>query len=92
MSQQIINIGSLPNDGTGDPLRIAYQKINTNFDQLFSAAGQYVSKIIAGGGVTVDPPSGYGIVTLSLYQDLEIDGQNAEIINPDQLIVDGGNA
>ena len=38
MSQEIINIGTLPNDGTGDPLRVAYSKINNNFTNLFSTA------------------------------------------------------
>jgi hypothetical protein len=36
MSQQIINIGVLPNDGSGDPLRTAFNKINNNFSELFS--------------------------------------------------------
>lgn len=36
MSQQIINIGALPNDGTGDPLRTAFEKINNNFTELYS--------------------------------------------------------
>lgn len=36
MSQELINIGTLPNDGEGDPLRVAFQKINNNFTQLFS--------------------------------------------------------
>lgn len=35
-SQEIINIGTLPNDGTGDPLRTAYAKINNNFSNLFT--------------------------------------------------------
>lgn len=35
-SQEIINIGALPNDGTGDPLRTAFAKINNNFTTLFS--------------------------------------------------------
>jgi len=35
MAQQIINIGTLPNDGSGDPLRVAFQKINNNFTELF---------------------------------------------------------
>ena len=41
MTQQIINIGSSANDGTGDPLRTAFNKINTNFTELYSkgAAG-----------------------------------------------------
>lgn len=29
-----IDIGSLPNDGTGDPLRVAFDKINSNFEEL----------------------------------------------------------
>lgn len=36
MAQEIINIGTLPNDGEGDPLRVAFQKINNNFTQLYS--------------------------------------------------------
>jgi len=31
---ELINIGELPNDGTGDPLRVAFQKINTNFESI----------------------------------------------------------
>jgi hypothetical protein len=38
MSQQIINIGVLPNDGSGDPLRTAFNKINNNFAELFSTS------------------------------------------------------
>tara|TARA_R110000868_G_scaffold5171_2_gene31902 strand:- start:8 stop:640 length:633 start_codon:yes stop_codon:yes gene_type:complete len=34
--QEVIDVGSLPNDGTGDPLRIAFQKVNNNFSNLFS--------------------------------------------------------
>ena len=36
MSQEIINIGTSANDGQGDPLRVAFQKINNNFTQLYS--------------------------------------------------------
>lgn len=37
MTQEIINIGAVPNDGEGDPLRTAFQKINNNFTQLYSS-------------------------------------------------------
>jgi hypothetical protein len=37
-NQEIINIGTLPNDGEGDPLRVAFGKINNNFTTLFSTA------------------------------------------------------
>ena len=92
MPQQIINIGTLPNDGTGDPLRLAYGKINDNFDELYAAASQYVSRIIAGSGVTISPTSGFGDVTINMSQQLEVDGEGANVINPQQLIVDGGTA
>ena len=37
-----VNIGSAPNDGSGDPLRDAINKLNQNFallNQLFSSNG-----------------------------------------------------
>jgi hypothetical protein len=36
MTQQIIDTGALPNDGSGDPLRLAFDKINNNFANLFA--------------------------------------------------------
>jgi nitrogen fixation protein len=43
MAQQVINIGSAPNDGTGDQLRTAFDKCNDNFTELYAGSG--------GGGV-----------------------------------------
>lgn len=37
MAKQTINIGSTANDGTGDPLRTAFDKVNDNFDELYAA-------------------------------------------------------
>lgn len=36
MVQQTINLGTVPNDGTGDPLRTAMDKVNDNFTELYS--------------------------------------------------------
>jgi hypothetical protein len=36
MAQLTINVGSAPNDGLGDPIRTAYQKCNSNFNELYS--------------------------------------------------------
>ncbi len=36
MAKQTINIGSVANDGTGDPLRSAFDKVNDNFDELYA--------------------------------------------------------
>lgn len=35
MAQQIVNIGTIENDGTGDPLRTAFDKLNDNFSELY---------------------------------------------------------
>ena len=39
MTKQIIQDGIIPNDGQGDSLRTGAQKINTNFDELYTALG-----------------------------------------------------
>ena len=36
MALEVIQVGSAPNDGTGDPLRTAYIKCNTNFAEIYS--------------------------------------------------------
>ncbi len=40
MAQQSINIGSAANDGTGDPLRTAFDKINDNFTELYGSTAE----------------------------------------------------
>ena len=39
MARQTINIGTNANDGTGDPLRTAFDKINDNFLELYGTDG-----------------------------------------------------
>lgn len=39
MARKIINLGTSPNKGDGDPLRIAMTKINDNFDELYNELG-----------------------------------------------------
>lgn len=38
MAQQTINIGAVANDGTGDQLRTAFDKINSNFTEVYQSA------------------------------------------------------
>jgi hypothetical protein len=70
MTQYVINIGALPNDGTGDPLRTAFNETNLNFNQIF-AAGPVLSNVqIANNtilttntnGNLVLAPNGIGVV------------------------------
>ena len=35
MTKQVINTGTVANDGTGDGLRTAFTKVNSNFDELY---------------------------------------------------------
>lgn len=37
MPQKIIAIGTHPADGSGDPIRVSFDKINQNFTELYSA-------------------------------------------------------
>ena len=39
MAKNVINRGSLPNDGTGDNLRLGAEKINSNFTEIYTAIG-----------------------------------------------------
>ena len=45
MAKQIINIGASANDGTGDPLRNAFDKTNDNFNELYLALGSSTNPI-----------------------------------------------
>lgn len=43
MARQSINLGTSPNDGTGDTLRIAMDKVNDNFVELYNNGSQNIS-------------------------------------------------
>lgn len=67
MTQQIINIGSVANDGSGDPLRTAFSKTNDNFTELYS---------------TVTPISGsvFKIPSLSTTEIANVAAQNGDMV------------
>lgn len=59
MAQQNINIGSSANDGTGDPLRTAFDKTQDNFTELYAAIAalsniDILSVSTAGGTITLN--------------------------------------
>ena len=70
MSQQTINVGTLPNDLTGDPLRTAFTKVNQNFTELYPhgylVASLPVSNVLVGTRLYVTDalaPSYFGTLT-----------------------------
>lgn len=80
MAKQTVNLGSSANDGTGDPLRTAFDKINDNFDELYlystAAAGNNIT--ITGNTIASDntngniilDPNGTGRVVLATASEL----------------------
>lgn len=48
MAKQTINVGATPNDRSGDSLRSAFQKINTNFTELYTSLGLDVAPLNLG--------------------------------------------
>ena len=65
MAKQTINIGSSANDGTGDPLRTAFDKVNDNFNELYSATG-------AGSGQNISI-SGQSIISDNSNGNIQLD-------------------
>ena len=75
MAQQTINIGATANDGTGDQLRTAFDKVNDNFIEVYtelggsslsniSFSGNTVSTDDTNGNLTLDP-NGTGTIILA---------------------------
>jgi len=48
MAKQAIGIGSSANDGTGDPLRDAMDKVNDNFNEVYALFGNGTTLAISG--------------------------------------------
>ena len=96
MAKQIINIGSAPNDSTGDPLRTAFSKINNNFDELYSEVGNSNFRFSQNtmttteGNINIAPADGAAVVTGSQTQ-VYISAANASIdMDTGALVVAGG--
>ena len=50
MAKQDLNLGATPNDGTGDPLRDAMDKVNDNFLEVYNALGGSTPTTIVNSG------------------------------------------
>ena len=45
MAKQTINIGTTANDGNGDQLRTAFDKVNDNFDELYAIDSSTIQSV-----------------------------------------------
>ena len=60
MAKQSINIGSSANDGTGDQLRTAFDKVNDNFDEVYAAI-----TVDSNSDVVIDSAAAYGNIKVN---------------------------
>jgi len=104
MARQNINIGSSANDGTGDPLRTAFDKINDNFVELYGTDNDIntldanldvnnfeITTGVTNGDITVTP-NGTGSIKLGAmkFNGTTLSSDDSTIININEgLIVDG---
>lgn len=97
MAKQVINIGTAPNDGTGDPLRTAMQKIISNFDELYDADDDAFSGLYTD---LVNAPTLFANTDIDLHLNsasantgdiLSWTGSDWDYINPSTLGGGGGS-
>jgi len=104
MARQGINIGSSANDGTGDPLRTAFDKINDNFVELYGSDNDIntldanldvnnnqITTGVTNGDITVTP-NGTGSIKLGAmkFVGTTMSSDDSTIININEgLVVDG---
>ena len=104
MARQAINIGSSANDGTGDPLRTAFDKINDNFVELYGTdndintldANLNLNNFVITTGITngdmTFTPNGTGSIFLGSleFNGTSISSQDSTLVNINEgLVVDG---
>jgi hypothetical protein len=70
MAQQTIGLGTISNDGTGDTLRVAGDKVNDNFTEIYNEKGW---------GYYVDSLATSSIVVGTTYTQITIDALGSNI-------------
>ena len=67
MSQQNIDFGAFPDDPNADAIRTAFDKVQQNFNELYSTTiTGSVASVNGGAGITVNSPTGNVVVTSSI--------------------------
>jgi hypothetical protein len=100
MANQIINVGTTANDGTGDKVRDAFIKVNSNFGELYDEGGANitVNNPVTSTETTLDEAlidlntGGGGSQTLAevLVEGNITDGTDISISDGDKILLDNG--
>ena len=100
MTRQNINIGSTANDGTGDPLRTAFDKINDNFVELYGTDNDIntldanlnvnnfsITTGVTNGNITITP-NGTGNINLGAlkFNGTSISSDDSTIVNINEAL------
>ena len=96
MSQLTIALGTAANDGTGDPLRTAFTKINTNFTELYATSATLTgtqtltnktltSPVFGNATSTADADATIDASTTTFYSYIQSASATARTINISNL-------
>jgi hypothetical protein len=58
MTQQIIDVGTVANDGTGEALRTAFEAVNDNFTEVYTAGPVGSNVVIANNTISINGTNG----------------------------------
>lgn len=96
MTKSVINLGTAPNDRTGDTLRDAGTKVNSNFSELYTALGNGTTLGIAVTGATTGQVLKHNGTTFVPASDLNTDAvtsvntlTGAVVLATDNIAEDG---
>jgi plastocyanin len=96
MTKSVINLGTAPNDRTGDTLRDAGTKVNSNFSELYTALGNGTTLGIAVTGATTGQVLKHNGTTFVPASDLNTDAvtsvntfTGAVVLATDDIAEDG---
>ena len=89
MARKIIDTGTLGNPATGDSLRTAMTKINTNFEELFisNAADGQLTTTVTNGDISIQP-NGTGTVEIDA---LSVNSDNITSLTTNSSVTITGN-
>jgi endo-1,4-beta-mannosidase len=104
MAKQTINTGTSPNARDGDPIRVAFSKVNQNFNELYTLIGadsdtediikDAAADMLINGthqGITVAYDNINKVISLSLTTSfVDIDGGSSSSLYTASSIINGG--